>query len=91
MAKHFNLKIFGRVQGVSFRYFVKKQADDLGVCGFVRNLTDGSVYIEAEGSEENLNKFRQFCEKGNAWSKVRDVNFEEAGIKNFTDFDILVE
>ena len=57
MYKHTNLKIYGRVQGVFFRYTAKEKADEFAVTGFARNEEDGSVYIEAEGEEENLDKF----------------------------------
>ena len=44
----------GRVQGVGFRAKVKRIASVLGICGQVRNLTDGSVEIYAQGSSEKL-------------------------------------
>ena len=52
--KHYNIRIFGIVQGVYFRASTKMEADRLGVNGFVQNEMDGSVYIEAEGSAEQL-------------------------------------
>ena len=48
---HKNIVIQGWVQGVGFRYAARKMAFQYGINGFVRNLPDGSVYIEAEGSE----------------------------------------
>jgi acylphosphatase len=47
--KHWNIKVTGKVQGVFFRASTKAVADQLGVKGFVKNLSDGSVYIEAAG------------------------------------------
>ncbi|UMZ74486.1 acylphosphatase [Natranaerofaba carboxydovora] len=44
----------GIVQGVGMRNYVKKQADDLGIVGFVRNLPDGRVELAGEGTEEKL-------------------------------------
>ncbi|WP_040535128.1 acylphosphatase [Schleiferilactobacillus shenzhenensis] len=52
-----SLHVFGRVQGVGFRWLTKMVADQLGVTGFVKNEFDGSVYIEAAGEEEPLTKF----------------------------------
>ena len=40
----------GRVQGVGYRYFVLRQAEELGLAGFARNLPDGSVEVIAEGA-----------------------------------------
>jgi len=47
--KHLNITVKGVVQGVFFRASTKDQADQLGICGLVRNEQDGSVYVEAEG------------------------------------------
>ena len=44
-----HIVVEGMVQGVGFRWFVLRQAQALGLNGFVRNLYDGSVEIEAEG------------------------------------------
>lgn len=60
----------GRVQGVGFRYFVQRQADLLGINGFVRNLSDGRVEIEAESSAHNLLLFAQECKKGPNMARV---------------------
>ena len=43
MIKHINIKIFGRVQGVGFRYFVKQRANKAGLKGFVQNQQDGAA------------------------------------------------
>ena len=48
------IKVFGKVQGVGFRYYTQRKAVELGITGFVQNRPDGSVYIEAEGEEEDL-------------------------------------
>lgn len=51
------LNVQGRVQGVGFRYMTKMVADKLGITGTVRNETDGSVTIEAQGDEETIEEF----------------------------------
>ncbi|MBU3924497.1 acylphosphatase, partial [Patescibacteria group bacterium] len=53
MEKHLMIKIFGKVQGVSFRYYAREEALKLNLCGFVRNEFGGAVCIEAEGEEKN--------------------------------------
>ena len=45
------LQFYGRVQGVGFRYTALRAANSLGVSGWVRNERDGSVTVEAQGSE----------------------------------------
>jgi acylphosphatase len=47
----------GRVQGVGYRYFVTDCARETGVSGFVKNMSDGSVMIVAEGSSDALDEF----------------------------------
>ncbi|MCC7431663.1 acylphosphatase [bacterium] len=79
----------GIVQGVGYRYFVKQSADRLNLVGFVKNLENGSVYVEAVGSESKLRIFIEELKVGTRFADVRkvDVNFglEE---RNFGDFRI---
>ena len=49
--------VYGRVQGVGFRYFTLNAANELGLFGWVRNMPDGSVQLVAEGAKEQLIKF----------------------------------
>jgi acylphosphatase len=66
----------GRVQGVGFRKFVKKKADEMGVKGFVRNLPDGTVEVLAEADEETLKKFFKTIENGPPLASVNGVRYE---------------
>ena len=56
MDKRVKIKVFGKVQGVSSRYGVEKLAGEMDLKGWVANMPDGTVEIEAEGEEEGLNK-----------------------------------
>lgn len=86
--KHFNIKITGRVQGVFFRDSTRREANDLGVKGFVKNERDGSVYVEAEAKEEVLNEFVEWCRQGPPASQVDQVDIEEDVLKGFDSFRI---
>lgn len=86
--KHINLKIYGLVQGVFFRTSAKEEADKLNITGFVRNEPDGSVYIEAEGKEENLNEFIKWCNMGPSMAQVEKVIISEDLLKKLERFDI---
>jgi acylphosphatase len=52
-ARHFT--VYGRVQGVGFRWFTRSRARSLGLCGWVRNMPEGSVEVWAEGDTNSLN------------------------------------
>jgi len=68
--------VFGRVQGVGYRYFVLRQAERLAVTGFTRNRPDGSVEVVAEGSEETLAELEGRLREGPAFSSVTGVERE---------------
>ena len=55
--KHLSMQVYGRVQGVGFRYSTLQVAVEVGVTGTVENEMDGSVKIEAEGDEMKLYAF----------------------------------
>ncbi len=86
--KAYILQIYGRVQGVGFRYYTQKKAQELGISGFVRNRPDGSVYIEAEGDAEALALFTGWCEVGPEWAHVRRVEKQEIPPQGYDGFEI---
>ncbi len=86
--KHVNISIRGKVQGVWFRKFTKDRADKLNICGFVKNLEDGGVFIYAFGEETNLNSFIDWCHTGPILAKVTEVVVEDAEAILSSDFSI---
>jgi len=68
-----HLRVEGRVQGVGFRWFVREQARALGVAGWVRNLPDGCVELQAEGPDDALAAFTARVRSGPAAAEVRAV------------------
>ncbi len=66
----FYAKVYGRVQGVGYRYFVKEKAQNLDLFGYVKNLEDGSVEVLAQGREENLQKLIEELKKGPFLARV---------------------
>lgn len=84
--KHLNIKISGQVQGVFFRETAKDTAEKLGIFGFVRNESDGTVYIEAEGDEVNLDKFIKWCHDGSEAAQIDKVEVQMGSLKNFSKF-----
>lgn len=67
-------RITGRVQGVGFRHFTTKRAQSLGCTGWVRNETDGSVRLEAEGPRSDLNDLLDAVHEGPRSARVEDVS-----------------
>jgi acylphosphatase len=65
--------VSGRVQGVGYRYFAMRTAQQLGVRGTVKNLRDGRVEVAAQASTEALAKFRAELERGPNGSAVSGV------------------
>lgn len=86
--EHFSIHISGKVQGVFFRASTKEKAQEFNIKGNVRNNADGSVSIEAEGDEENLRQFVEWCKRGPKFAQVERCEVKEAGIRNFKSFTI---
>ncbi len=86
--KHYNITIKGIVQGVGFRYSTVRMARNMGITGFVCNQTDGSVYIEAEGTPFQLGKFLDWCYQGPSRAQVYNIEYFEANVLNFHGFDV---
>ncbi len=76
------LIITGRVQGVFFRQATLVKARSYALQGFVTNLPDGAVMIEAQGSEENLEQLFRWCHHGPIAAKVRTVTREDIVVNN---------
>jgi acylphosphatase len=87
MDRHYDIRVTGRVQGVFFRASAKAEASRLSLRGFVRNEEDGSVYAEAEGDRESLERFVAWCRRGPAHARVDDVTVEaRSRVEGYRDF-----
>ena len=71
MVVHFLVR--GRVQGVGFRWFVHREAAELGLCGSVRNTDAGEVEVIAAGEPQALAELRTELHKGSRGSRVDAV------------------
>ena len=88
MKKHFNITVYGKVQGVFYRATTKFIADQLGVKGFVRNQKDETVYIEAEATPCVLEQFLDWCKEGPERAKVEKIKSEESELRNYINFEV---
>lgn len=82
------LRINGLVQGVFFRAIAKDKADELGVKGWVRNSSDGSVEAHAEGTDVQLSAFEEWCHRGPARALVEKVIVKDVSEEGCTAFEI---
>ncbi len=74
--------ITGRVQGVGYRFFAERVANQLGLAGYVRNLADGNVEAYAIGPEVLLEEFRRHLAEGPRGARVSGVEESEASINS---------
>ena len=78
MAKHINIKISGRVQGVGFRWSAYEKFVELGLTGRAENTPDWGVLIDVEGPEDKLAMLEEWCKQGPSGAKVESVEVREA-------------
>lgn len=76
MLKRAHITVFGRVQGVSYRYFTVKKAEELKINGWVRNSKDGTVEIMAEGEEKDLKILTEWCYNGVEEAVVEKIKIQ---------------
>ncbi|MCD6310181.1 MAG: acylphosphatase [Candidatus Eremiobacteraeota bacterium] len=90
MKKRARFLIKGRVQGVGFRHFAWRQAQKLGINGYVRNLRDGSVEVVATGNENTLRHYARQLRRGPDSAYIRDFEekWSENGADEFSGFDV---
>jgi acylphosphatase len=84
-----HLIIKGRVQGVFFRATAKDVADEIGIKGWVKNTAEGNVEIIAGGTDEQLQKFIDWCKVGPRKAIVRDVVLTRMQEEILSEFKIV--
>jgi acylphosphatase len=81
--------VHGDVQGVGFRYFLMREAQRLGLRGWVRNRDDGTVEFVAEGRRQDLERLRQAAERGPRMAEVERVDVQwSAAAGDIDGFDL---
>jgi acylphosphatase len=86
--RHVNITISGDVQNVGFRYFAKAAAEEMNISGFVQNRSDGTVYVEVEGSDEHIENFLNWCREGPPSARVDNVAATDGALKKYTFFEV---
>ncbi|MBW6515792.1 MAG: acylphosphatase [Candidatus Cloacimonetes bacterium] len=77
MLKKLEIIVIGRVQGIGYRAFTIRVAENLDIKGSVRNLSNGNVQVIAIGEEENMEQFIEKLKKGPTFSLVQKVKIRE--------------
>lgn len=80
--KRVRVIVEGKVQGVFYRQSTKEVASSLGLSGYVRNLPNGCVELEAEGEDLDIERLMEWLKEGPPLSKVTKLNFENLPLKN---------
>lgn len=76
---------WGRVQDVGFRYYSVHKAKQLGLVGWVRNLDDGSVEMEVQGREEEIDQLILFLDS-HRWIRIDAMDVTDIALANDFDF-----
>lgn len=83
-------KITGEVQGVAYRTYAQESATELGVVGYVRNLSDASVEVLAQGQSDLLKEFVEYLNEGSLRAKVEGVAVDWKTISTtYDEFSVL--
>ena len=88
-ALRIDLVIEGRVQGVGYRYSAKIKADSLSIGGIVKNMSDGTVFVTAQGKKEAMENFLEWCFKGPSGAIVKNIEKVYGKTEDFSGFRIL--
>jgi len=86
--ERYTIRVDGKVQGVWFRKHTAEKAKSLGLNGMVQNEEGGSVYIEAEGSREDLTSLVTWCLDGSDQSNVQGITLVRVPIIGYSSFEI---
>jgi acylphosphatase len=89
--KAMRFHVSGRVQGVGYRYFVHRAARELGIAGYVRNLSDGRVEVYAIGTEARLEALREELRQGPSHALIEKIVEAEAGLLQEFASDFSIE
>lgn len=86
--RHVKIRVYGNVQGVFYRMYVKDRADELEINGSVKNRPDGTVEIVAEGEESALDEFVRQCRRGNEQSIIKRLRIIDGEVEGYDGFTV---
>ena len=89
MKKAVRVYIFGIVQGIFFRAFIKEEAIKLGLNGYARNKDDGSVEAWFEGNSGDVDKMIERCKQGPSHSQIKRLDIIEEKVQGMKEFKVI--
>ncbi len=72
MKKHLEINFYGKLKGLGIMQFAFDNARKLNLSGYVKRLPTGTIHVEIEGEEENLNAFLKLCREREEWRNEND-------------------
>jgi acylphosphatase len=89
MTKQARILVEGRLQGFNFRLMTQEKAQELGLGGFVRTLSDGRIEIEAQGSDAQLEALLTWCQQEPHSSQIKNILYRYDDVEtSHTSFSI---
>jgi acylphosphatase len=89
MKEAYKIRVSGRVQGVGFRNAATREARHLGLKGWVRNESDGSVRMQIQGSQAACNGFIAWCHRGPGYAWVEKVDVQPVELSGLEAFRVI--
>lgn len=90
MIQRYGVKIWGHVQGIFFRAFIRDHARSLGLTGWVKNLPGGEIEALFEGEKENIDKMVELCNAGYSRASVEKMRVSKRkGKRRHKEFQIV--
>ena len=88
MTRAVEVRVTGRVQGVSFRWYAVREARRLGLAGWVRNEPDGSVAAHLEGPDDAVQEMVAWCRQGPPAAAVDGIEVDDVPPTGASSFDV---
>ena len=89
MIKQVKITVSGKVQGVFFRHYTSQEASKLGICGYVKNLSNGDVEIVTQGEASQVDKLIEWAKSGSPAAQVKNHQVEiMPHLDDFADFEV---
>jgi acylphosphatase len=88
MIRSYKIIVKGKVHGVGYRFNAQAKAHQFQLSGFVKNMHDQTVLVHAEGEEDQINRFIDWCYVGPLRAEVIEVHAEETSVIGYQTFEI---